>query len=452
MGCSSSHEVKRRSARSSGIGTASLGGWLSSGTPTSESVASRRISRISRSSEVRSHRRTIRISEATSPGSRIVADQLTLDVNFAYNFSDNFRLDAKIGHGKFAEVRSITSLFSGADYDKKADKKPKCAKLLDVWDGRGKECPVLVEVAAMEVHIAQMVGHHPNVVETCGAYKQEGTIILVMETCDRNLGEYMNDVPDINDTFLGDLVFQMLCSLHHLHFLRVVHRDVKPENFLLRGHTLKLCDFGLAAILPDYGMLCTPAGTAPYMPPEMYEGFWYNETADIWSLAVTIYVLLFGTFPYESKDGTTEGMRKAIVEGDTPTFEPEGRRKAPETCALVRALLARKADRRPSSEKALNFPSMVTIARASEYNSASKGVTPQRQAMKSMIDEVFENPGELQQDAVLLSKPPGRFPTPSTNSASPLSSPRSSAPTKTHTSPWSPCSRNLDEIPTNFSL
>lgn len=298
-------------------------------------------------------------------------EQPCVETDFATNFFDHYCFDVKLGQGSFAEVWLVASLpsataASGDTYEW-INRKPKCVKILETHDERGKPCPVLGKLVAMEVHIAKMVGHYPNVVTFYGAFKQQSTILLVMEKCNCSLSDYMKDLVDLNENSLGKLVFQMLHSLHHLHSLRIVHRDIKADNFLIggpNGHTVKLCDFGLAALLPAHGKLCAPVGTISYMCPEMYGGLFYDLSADIWSLGVTTYRFLYGAFPYVSKDGTKQGMMRAILKGTTPTFETADKRRhqcSPDACNFVRALLERVGNLRPSAKEALNFPYMVKV-------------------------------------------------------------------------------------------
>jgi serine/threonine protein kinase len=168
----------------------------------------------------------------------------------------------------------------------------------------------------------------------------------------------------------------MVSALHHLHASNVIHRDVKPDNFLVGGvglSTVKICDFGLAAILPSRGKLCGVVGTTPYMCPEMFLGEWYNEGADIWSLAVTVYVFLFGSFPYVPKDSTKEGMVKAIVKGRPPKFESASQRKilySPSAMSFVTKLLQRDPAARPSAEEALKFP-YIACAMVSRHKTSA---------------------------------------------------------------------------------
>eukprot|EP00913_Durusdinium_trenchii_P001302 g1200.t1 len=85
---------------------------------------------------------------------------------------------------------------------------------------------------------------------------------------------------------------QMLHAVGYLHAGRIVHRDVKPENFLVSGDTdrpeelvLKLCDFGTATVLTQQKpRSMVNIGTLSYTAPEVYMRKGADLPADIWSL------------------------------------------------------------------------------------------------------------------------------------------------------------------------
>jgi DNA-binding response OmpR family regulator len=95
------------------------------------------------------------------------------------------------------------------------------------------------------------------------------------------------------------------------HRLGILHRDVKPENIFLQrgggGETVKVVDFGLAKIIDEAlekgaenlsgrGWL---NGTPAYMAPERWRGLPYDGNADVYSLGVTLFVMLTGKLPFE---------------------------------------------------------------------------------------------------------------------------------------------------------
>jgi TolB-like protein len=94
----------------------------------------------------------------------------------------------------------------------------------------------------------------------------------------------------------------------------VVHRDVKPENILLRNDgTCVLSDFGIAHAIEgaQTGLTRegTSVGTPHYMSPEQLRGEHVDARADIYSLGVVLYQLLTGELPYQGTDGWAIGMQ-----------------------------------------------------------------------------------------------------------------------------------------------
>ena len=97
---------------------------------------------------------------------------------------------------------------------------------------------------------------------------------------------------------------QVAHLLVYMHKHGIVHRDMKPENFLLTdesdGAQVKLADFGLAGLLDPskHNLLFDACGTPGYVAPEVLEGKPYNEGVDMWALGVITYILLCGFPPF----------------------------------------------------------------------------------------------------------------------------------------------------------
>jgi serine/threonine protein kinase len=110
---------------------------------------------------------------------------------------------------------------------------------------------------------------------------------------------------------LADALFyfhQVSDGLYFAHCQNVIHRDIKPNNLLLSGDhkTVKIADFGVAKIAPDDSAEITKVGTNLYAPPEHHPdddtGVLHQPltpSADIYSLAKTVYTVLSGRAPHQ---------------------------------------------------------------------------------------------------------------------------------------------------------
>ena len=147
-------------------------------------------------------------------------------------------------------------------------------------------------------------------------------------------------------------------ALGHAHALRMVHRDVKPENILLENHTGRalVTDFGLA--VPFRQEPATAAGAEPgdrlgtpaFMSPEQAVGDRVDGRSDLYSLGVTGFFALTGRLPFE---GPPDQMLAARLVRSAPavaTFRadlPEALMTAVDRC------LATRPDDRPASAEEL---------------------------------------------------------------------------------------------------
>src|SRR5258705_8699341 len=119
----------------------------------------------------------------------------------------------------------------------------------------------------------------------------------------------------------------------------VVHRDVKPENILVGpGAEAKLVDFGIARIAGERTLTATGAvvGTLAYMAPEQADGLRPGPSADVYSLALTLYECLCGEHPL-IREGPAATAR-AIGEPIASLFQVRPDLPEPMTDAIDAAL------------------------------------------------------------------------------------------------------------------
>jgi serine/threonine-protein kinase len=144
---------------------------------------------------------------------------------------------------------------------------------------------------------------HPNVVQVYDAGEDDGRPFIVMELVP---GETIADLlarrGKVPPRDAAALARQAALGLACAHEAGLVHRDVKPQNLLLREDgVLKIADFGIARAaestrLTQHG---TVLGTAAYLAPEQALGGEAGPEADIYALGAVLYELLTGRPPHE---------------------------------------------------------------------------------------------------------------------------------------------------------
>jgi WD40 repeat protein len=119
---------------------------------------------------------------------------------------------------------------------------------------------------------------------------------------------------------IAEYVEQVASALQYAHDRRIIHRDVKPANMLLRADgTLLLSDFGIAKIVEQSTLMSmqTQIGTPAYAAPEQHKGY-PGFASDQYSLAIVVYEWLSGTRPFQ---GTREWLAFQHVTAPPPSLQ-----------------------------------------------------------------------------------------------------------------------------------
>lgn len=140
----------------------------------------------------------------------------------------------------------------------------------------------------------------------------------------------------------------------------MIHRDIKPQNILIKQGQLIIADFGVSKLVtkPEDWMLTQTEGTFHFMPPEAcdpdvekIEG----RKADVWALGVTLFCLSFNSVPY---DGANEFWIMESIKKNPLTF-PETRKISDELRSLIKFVLDKNPQTRPTAAQILEHPFLI---------------------------------------------------------------------------------------------
>ena len=143
--------------------------------------------------------------------------------------------------------------------------------------------------------------YHPHIVQVYDNFPEDGLWAIVMEHIDgddlaTHVENYTAENGYLSETEALRYIDQIGQALEHIHALGFLHRDVKPNNIILRQNTKEavLIDFGLAreyTLGAEVNM--TNARSKGYAPIEQYERYGkFGDYTDVYALAATLYNLL----------------------------------------------------------------------------------------------------------------------------------------------------------------
>lgn len=291
-----------------------------------------------------------------------------------------------LGHGAFSTVRLAIRRKDGMKVAIKSISKHDALK--------ARRLRVSGRTYLEEWEILKQLNENEHVVSLMDMFESSEEIQLVLEYCQG--GELFNAIQKKHNTTLRKSQYseqdasiitqQLLCALKDIHARGIVHKDVKPENILLvskensRSIYVKLCDFGMARVIcQDAGddsscdgdaSPATPSRTQSfqlfssdyYTAPELQLGGGIYDTAvDMFSLGVTVYILLCGFPPVFAGD-----------DSDVVTFPSSYWGNISEDAKdFVRSLLAFEPEYRISAQRALQHAWIVNRNQVSGMSSTN---------------------------------------------------------------------------------
>lgn len=225
--------------------------------------------------------------------------------------------------------------------------------------GDGSRRALILDDVIEQDRIWRLVGKHPHCADLVKSFIEGDIYHQVSKVSGPTIRDMLKDVQYMERSEFASILRGMLSGLAHIHSRHVVHRDVRPCNFVFSDGVVKLTGFHQAAqLLPGSTRLWGHFGLLPYMSPEMVGDKGHTLKTDMWSLGVTIYVMVYGELPYRPPNGTSEQLIEMLLYGvPQPRFAPRTENQPPEGAEVfIRALLEHSPRNRLSAEKALSLP------------------------------------------------------------------------------------------------
>jgi serine/threonine protein kinase len=177
-----------------------------------------------------------------------------------------------------------------------------------------KFVPLAAKMGEAELRSLEVLKNirHPNLLAIFGAWQQQNHLIIAMELGDKTLHDRHREEVKLGRAGIPrvELLEYMREAAKGIDYLNnpghslggkegvsIQHRDIKPQNMLLLGNSVKLADFGLAKVLEGNVTSHTGALTIAYAPPELLQGLTSNRS-DQYSLAASYCLLRTGRVPY----------------------------------------------------------------------------------------------------------------------------------------------------------
>jgi len=302
--------------------------------------------------------------EATGNLTQTVVNIETSSTKRVEDFYDGIHKGPILGTGAAGIVRKCTHRETGIDFA------VKCLNIGLI------ESDSILEALKEEIFI-MCQADHPDILRLEEVYASDSQIYMILSLLTGgDMFDRLEEQPDYHysEVQCAHIVKQMIGAVRYLHSNKIIHRDLKLENFLFNdkdSDNIRLIDFGLSKHFDHDGDKHSLAVGTPYtVAPEIIEGE-YDEKVDVWALGVITYLLLCGDPPFGGMDGESLKTIKQNILDCNIVFEPKNIWDgiSGEAKHFVRRLLTKDPEKRPSASEAQHDEWLVTCATLDVFQS-----------------------------------------------------------------------------------
>lgn len=306
------------------------------------------------------------------PSSSAQEELRTLDLGFdRTTVEQKYCVGEIIGAGGHGTVKVVIDKVTGQKYACKSVRKITAPEKQGNRNSTPAASPLGRDLGRMqalkrEIAVLDKLKGALSSVELHEVLEDDVDVHIIMELCTG--GELWHRIGDrhYSEKTVASYMRGVLRTLAIMHSHRIIHRDVKPGNFMLLNDQdtapLKAIDFGLAVPYePDSLPLSNLGfeGTPWYMAPEVLSSQ-VTPASDLWSVGVMAHQLLTGRFPFDDRKNPRSPVLSAIwksvltdqVDYDSPIWSEV----SSEAKDFVRSLLDKDPSKRPTAKQALEHP------------------------------------------------------------------------------------------------
>ncbi len=221
---------------------------------------------------------------------------------------------------------------------------------------------------------------HDNVIRCYQVFEDAIAVYFIFELIDG--GDLFNFIQTFQNKKIPEhrvieIFIQILDALYYIHIEKeIVHKDIKPENFLIytEGSKLvvKLIDFGFAEkITSPNQKLEIQAGSLPYISPEMLEHAGYDTKSDMFSVGVVLFNMLTGRQPFF---GRNDDERRNCILTQEPVIPKEITN--PYLIDILKGLMEKDPEKRLSVQEAKMHPWIQEYINLHQQQTVKKEFVP----------------------------------------------------------------------------